>query len=167
MHGSVKYIPPMNSLTRRIIVPNHLEYIVLDSNLTIIDRSWKASQFVTEASSINRGQDVRIAFAELRGYEEDLQNILLEEKDNLQLRSVSRCGEGKGTVFINLFVNLYQHPENQQNCLMVFLEDVTEQILLERNLVQVNKEANLFFEAFSSSQQYFSKLITSMADAMI
>ncbi len=167
MHGSVKYIPPMNSLTRRIIVPNHLEYIVLDSNLTIIDRSWKASQFVTEASSINRGQDIRIAFAELRGYEEDLQNILLEEKDNLQLRSVSRCGEGKGTVFINLFVNLYQHPENQQNCLIVFLENVTEQILLERNLVQVNKEANLFFEAFSSSQQYFSKLITSMADAMI
>ncbi len=167
MHGSVKYIAPMKSLTRRIVVPNHLEYIILDSNLTIIDRSWKATQFVVEANTINRGQDIRLGFAELQGYEEDLQSILLEEKDNLQLRSISRFREEKDTIFINLFVNLYKHPENEQKCLIVFLEDVTEQILLERNLVQVNNEANLFFEAFSASQQYFSKLITSMADAMV
>lgn len=167
MHSSVRYLAPMNSLARRIVVPNHLEYIILDSNLKIVERSWKATRFVAEAVTLNRGQDIRLGFAELHGYEECLQDILREERDNLQLRTISRLGEENDTIFINLFVNLYQNIENQQKGLILFLEDVTEQILLERNLLQKNREANLFLDAFSSSQQYFSKLITSMADAMV
>ena len=157
----------MSFLSQSILLPTHIEYLAVDRDFVIIDRSLGVSRFVDTVDRVEIGQDIRDNFPELIGCESILKAVLAGVEQNFQLTRIYRFLKQKKTTYINLYISSYHEKIEDRKYLLIFVEDVTESMSIEQKLRQINNENDLLLNALKSSQNYTSKVVTSMADALI
>ncbi|WP_199294892.1 PAS domain S-box protein [Trichocoleus sp. FACHB-832] len=132
----------------------------------MLETSEGAQRFAEQPQEFGAGKDVRLGFPELIGSENYLMAVFEGQRSIFEFVSLGR-GDNN-FLYFNLYVILQEKTEdNLSDNLIIFLEDVTERIILEQNLVQATNGTNLLVSALSESKYYIDKIIDSMADALL
>ncbi|HEY9836284.1 MAG TPA: PAS domain-containing protein, partial [Vampirovibrionales bacterium] len=146
------------------LVVHGIEYLILDSALTIRKTSAGVDRFSDSPGPIQVNDEVGLAFPELIGVEDLLQEVLEGRQISFDLKSLSRFTKAGKPVYFDMYV-VQEESEEQQ--LIVFLEDVTDRMSLEQRLVQATNETHLLLAALSESKRYIEQILASMAEALI
>lgn len=146
----------------------HIEYLVVDQNLHILDISEEVQRFADSPTRVVKANDVREGFPELIGYEDILFAIIQGQQEAFQLKGVARSlGQHSPPLYIDIYVVGDRNEKNYESTLIIIIEDATERMVMEQSLVQRVNEANLLLSALAVSKDYIDKIITSMADALL
>lgn len=123
----------------QLIVPHHIEYLILDQDLTIQDYSTDAERLVGEEMTLRKGELLDQYFPETVGLEDILASVLTGELDNFDIKAIARSPNPDTQLYIDLYFIPDPNPREHQR-LILFLEDVTAQMELEQRLVQATNE---------------------------
>ncbi|NEQ22247.1 MAG: adenylate/guanylate cyclase, partial [Microcoleus sp. SIO2G3] len=126
-----------------LLAPRRREYLTIDQEFNILDTSIGVQRFADCPHEVMKGKDVRIGFPELIGLEEILLDIVQGKQANFELKGLGRFSPTGSAVYFDIYVIKNQFEKSFINKLIVFLEDVTEQMVLEQNLVQASNENSL------------------------
>jgi adenylate cyclase len=151
----------------QIFAIRRTEYLIVDRNFNILEASSGVQQIVDSPDEIANGKDVRLAFPELFGLEDILSDILDGRQTSFEINAIARSGVCGNPIYLDLYIVRNYYTEKQINSLIIFLEDVTQRMVLEQNLVQSSNEKSLLLSALTASKAYIEKIIISMADALI
>jgi PAS domain S-box-containing protein len=158
----------MNPLLTKLLAPRRMEYIALDKNLFILETSWGVRRFADHTEDIKQGDNALNFFPELIGLEPELQQIFNGEKENFELKTIYRDSKNKkNPIYFDIYIIADPDQVTQENRLIVVFEDVTENMLIQQELVQRTNEASLLLNNLTSAKEYIDKIITAMADALI
>lgn len=161
----------MNNLWKKPLAPLHLEYMILDRDLIVLEASSGVQRFAEYPERPLKGKNVCDSFPELIGTEDILIAVLEGEQESFELKSIGRFSETGSPLYFDFYVNVCEIYESQDNnCknhLVVFIQDVTERMLLEQKLVQATNETSLLLSALCTSRNYTNRIISSMADALL
>ncbi|BAU66877.1 adenylate cyclase [Stanieria sp. NIES-3757] len=155
----------------KVFLPKHIEYVIIDCHFTIIDYSEKFIRFLEEPDFLKKGVDIRKVLPELLGYEAILNDVYQEKQVDYSLKAINRQINSESTIYFDLYIEKYNLADHQ--ALIIFIEDVTQQINLEQILTQKFNEYSLIHESTSllnqlaKSNYYYEQIITAMADALI
>jgi PAS domain S-box-containing protein len=155
----------------KVFLPKHIEYVLIDCHLTIIEYSEKFIRFLEDPNSLKEGIDIRKVLPELLGYEAILKDVYQEKQGDYSLRAINRQINSESTIYFNLYIEKYNLADRQ--ALIIFIEDITQQINLEQILTQRSNEYSLIHESthllnqLAKSNYYYEQIITAMADALI
>ncbi|MCT7975629.1 adenylate/guanylate cyclase domain-containing protein [Laspinema olomoucense] len=155
----------MNPFFKKFLVVHGIEYLILDSALTIRKTSEGVNRFSDSPGPIQVNDEVGLAFPELIGVEDLLQEVLEGRQMSFDLKSLSRFTEAGKPVYFDMYVVQDDQVQGQQ--LIVFLEDVTDRMSLEQRLVQATNETHLLLAALFESKRYIEQILSSMAEALI
>jgi PAS domain S-box-containing protein len=155
----------MNPFFKKFLVVHGIEYLILDSGLTIRKTSEGVDRFSDSPGPIQVNDEVGLAFPDLIGVEDLLQEVLEGRQISFDLKALSRFTEAGKPVYFDMYVVQKEDSEEQQ--LIVFLEDVTDRMSLEQRLVQATNETHLLLAALSESKRYIEQILSSMAEALI
>ena len=156
----------LDKIFNKTSAARHLEYLAVAENFKILSTSQGVRQFADYSDFAIDGNDVRLGFPELIGFEDTLIAILQGQQDCLDLKGVARLSDNRHPLYINIYVFKDDDSASERR-LLIFLEDVTANIVNEQALVQASKETNLLLNALAASTHYLDKIITSMADALL
>lgn len=123
----------------QLIVPHHIEYLILDQDLTIQDYSINAERLVGEEMTLRKGELLDQYFPETVGLEDILTSVLTGELESFDIKAISRSSNPDTQLYIDLYFIPDPNPREHQR-LILFLEDVTAQMELEQRLVQATNE---------------------------
>jgi PAS domain S-box-containing protein len=170
----------MKSSPKKILPAQH-EYLILNQNLSILEISLGAQRFADCPEEVSLGNDVRLSFPELIGVEETLFDILEGRQISFGLRGIARSLEPSYSLYFDLYIR--QHSEEDanspnlanaslsltgsENRLIVFLKDVTKEMVFKQKVAQQSNEVGLLLSSLAASQKYIDRIITSMADALL
>jgi PAS domain S-box-containing protein len=145
-----------------------MEYLTVGQNLQIIETSLGVQRFADRPHVATPGKHVCLGFPELIGVEDILVAILRGRQASFELKGVSRCSEKGSSLYIDIYVIKATNSENlKEHRLIIFIEDVTERMVLEQKLVQRSNEVSLLLEAWGSSNEYLNRIIQSLADILL
>lgn len=162
----------MNSLIKKLLAPRHIEYLAIDRDFTILETSVGVHRFTDSPKDIIEGKDVRKAFPELIGLEDVIYEILQGNTKEFELKTIGKSCKNGNFIYIDLYIMADDneagdnHNKNDKK-LLIFLEDVTEKMIMEQALVQRGNEACLLLSALETSKDYIEKILKSIADALI
>jgi PAS domain S-box-containing protein len=157
----------MNTLAKKLLCPPHIEYLVVAQDFNILETSLGAQRFADLPHEFRKDKKVFISFPELIGIENILIAILQGHQVSFELKGIGRFSDEKTPLYIDLYIIRKPYEEGIENLLIIFLEDVSERMILEQKLVQKVNESSLLLEAWNYSSNYLDKIITSMADALL
>ncbi|MEH1968725.1 MAG: ATP-binding protein [Nostoc sp.] len=144
-----------------------IEYLIIDENLKILEKSLGLNHFADIPSEVKLGQDVRIVFPELEGLEDIFDAIRQGEQDNFELKGIRRSQDPSSPLYIDIRIINNIEEDHSSNRLIIVIEDATERMVLEQSLFQGANEANLLLRNLKASKQYIDQIVTSMADALL
>ncbi|HEY9864817.1 MAG TPA: adenylate/guanylate cyclase domain-containing protein [Candidatus Obscuribacterales bacterium] len=157
----------MNHLFKQFLIARKMDYLVIDPELKIQDFSQGVIRFAEDAEGLNQGEDVHFYFPELIGTEDIIDSIIQGDQDYFELNAMSRQIEEKTLIYFNIyFLGVSIQGEHIPELMLLF-EEVTQRMELEQALVQETNESRLLLNAYSHSQQYIDRIITSMEDILI
>jgi len=123
----------------QLIVPHHIEYLILDLDLIIQDYSVGAQRLIGEEIPLKTGIMLEEYFPETVGLEDILGSVITGELDSFDLKAIARSPNPDTHFYIDLYFIPDPHSSEHQR-LILFLEDVTPQMDLEQRLVQATNE---------------------------
>ncbi|HAN73742.1 MAG TPA: adenylate/guanylate cyclase [Planktothrix sp. UBA8402] len=157
----------MNNLFKQFLKARKMDYLVINPELKIQDFSDGVMRFTENSECLSRGEDVQYYFPELIGTEDIIDGIIQGNQDYFELNSMSRQLEETTSIYFNIyFLGISIQGEHLPELMLLF-EDVTQRMELEQALVQETNESRLLLNAYSHSQQYIDRIITSMEDILI
>ncbi|OIP68377.1 MAG: hypothetical protein AUK43_16075 [Oscillatoriales cyanobacterium CG2_30_40_61] len=157
----------MNHLFKNFLIARKIDYLVIDPELKILDFSQGVIRFTEGSEVLNQGEDVQYYFPELIGTEDIIDAIIQGYQDYFELNAMSRQIEKTTSIYFNIyFLGVSIQGEHIPELMLLF-EDVTQRMELEQALVQETNESRLLLNAYSHSQQYIDRIITSMEDILI
>lgn len=157
----------MNENVNQLLVPGHMEYMVLDKNLVIKTTSANIVRFVEDPSQVSIGSHVLVGFPELIGVEDLLIAVLEGQQESFELKAIARTDARGNNLYIDLYFIQDKNQEREEKKLILFLEDVTERMMLEQRLVQATNETDILLKALGQKQKYINHLITSIPDPLL
>jgi PAS domain S-box-containing protein len=157
----------MNKLLKKLLAPRHIEYLTLDKDLVIIEKSWGAANFAESPEELKVGRDIRLSFPEFIGLEDTLTTILEEDTEAFELKGINREKAGENLYLDISIVGCQEEEEELKNRFFVFLEDGTERMLLRQELVQSRNDAYFLLEELTATKSYLEQVIESTADALL
>ena len=157
----------MNSLLQQLLSLRQIEYLVVDRELNILETSLGVKKFADCPYEVKPTKPVCLGFPELIGVEDLLIAILEGRKDSFELKGIGRLSAQGHPLYLDLYVLKPQNIQDLGNRLVIFIEDVTERMVLEQKLVQRSNEVSLLLEAWDSSNEYLNKIIQSLANALL
>ena len=160
----------MNPTLKKLLsflAPRRREYLAVDENFNILETSLGVERFADCPDEVLKGKDVRIGFPELIGLEDIFIAILQRQEFSYELKGIGRFSEQCEPLYFDIYV--INNPDDNKcyKKLIIFLEDVTEKMVLEQTLVQADNEKSLLLSALSVSKNYVDTIITSMADSLL
>lgn len=153
----------MNDTLTSLVIPPHVDYIAIDDRLQIVEVSARVDRFVEQQENLAIGNDIRDEFPELFGIEETIEAIARGESEPFEFKAISRFFQGSSPLYFDLYVS--RHP--QPGRAIVFLEDVSDRMQLEQNLVQASNETNLLVSSLTHSRNYINQILASMAEVLL
>ncbi len=160
-------IPKQPCLLNKFLIPRHIEYLIINQDLTIQETSAGAQRFADAPTEVKRGNDIRNGFPELFGAEDCLNAVLQKQQDTFEIRGIARSLDLSSPIYIDLHVLENQEVEEFENKLVILVEDVTDRMVLEQSLVQGANEATLLLRRLTASKYYIDQVINSMPDALL
>jgi PAS domain S-box-containing protein len=157
----------MNPLLNKLFCPRHIEYLVVDQDLNIQEKSWGVHRFSDSPQDVIQGKNVRLGFPELIGIEDLLNQIIQEQQPGFELKGIGRFSERGEPLYLDIYITKNYYGKTLDKQLLIFLEDVSEKMILEQSLVQRTNEAALLLDAWGASNDYLDKIISSMAEALL
>ncbi|AFY31433.1 ATP-binding protein [Calothrix sp. PCC 7507] len=157
----------MNLLLTELLSKCCIEYLIVDENLKILEKSFGVSRFAGLPDAIKLYQDVRILFPELEGLEDIFNTIKEGRKNSFELKGISRSQSTDSPLYIDINVIKNIQEDSISNQLMILVKDSTERMVLEQSLFQGTNEANLLLRNLKASKQYIDQILSSMADALL
>ncbi|GAB4236977.1 MAG: hypothetical protein Kow0049_22430 [Stanieria sp.] len=145
----------------QLLIFDQREYVIINQNLIVLQRSTSAQKFAESPQSLIPGQDIRLSFPELIGLESIVTQILNEEQEFFLLETIARSVENNSNLYFNLLI------KKLENNLIIFLEDTTEIILLKQSLVQQVNEAEVLLSTLKRFEDCTKKILTSMGDVLL
>ena len=155
----------MNFLFKRLLALKQMEYITLDQDFAVVETSAAVDRFAESAQDLALGADCRLFFPELFGAEEQLTAILEAQQESFELKSIVRFSDA-ACIYFDLYITQLDEPSFAKGSLILFLEDVTQQGMLEQSLVQSSNETNLLLSSLTVSKAYVDEIVSSMTDAL-
>jgi PAS domain S-box-containing protein len=162
----------MTLVANKVVIPQYLEYLIVDCELTIIEFSAGISRFIDFSEEIYRGKDLRTFFPELFGHEEILTSILAGKQESYSFPKINRYSSSE-FIYFNLYIQQYYLEQSHQKYLIIFLEDIAKNILLEEvfsnheHQYSLVHESSLFWNQLVKSHYFYEQIISSIADALI
>jgi PAS domain S-box-containing protein len=150
-----------------LLAPRRREYLAVDKDFNILEKSLGVQRFVECPNELVKGKDVRNCFPELIGLEDICNDILERRQMSFELKGISRSTEKGYPLYLDLYIINNPDKKVGEKSLTIFLEDVTDKMILEQSLVQASNEKSLLLSALAASKDYVDTIITSMADALI
>jgi adenylate cyclase len=157
----------MNPFFKKFLIVHGIEYLIVDASLRVCTASEGVNRFADTPEPIQIHDEVGLAFPELIGVEDLLQDVLEGRQISFDLKSLSRFSESGVPVYFDMYVVQKEQVGTQEPQLIVFLEDVTARMSLEQRLVQATNETHLLIAALSESKRYIEQILSSMAEALI
>ena len=157
----------MNPLLSKLLTLRQMEYLAVDKEFHIQEISLGVQRFADYPEQVVKGNDVRSGFPELIGLESILIKIIQGEQDNFELNGIGRFSDYDSPLYINLYMIKNPDEDTLGDKLVIFFEDVTQRMIVEQKLVQRANEVSLLLEAWSYSNEYLNKILTSMADVLL
>ena len=157
----------MNKLLKKLLAPRNIEYLTLDKDLVIIEKSWGVANFAELPEEVKIGRDIRLSFPEFIGLEDTLATILEEDTESFELKGINREKAGELQYLDISIVGCQEEEEELKNRLFVFLENATERMTLRQELVQSRNDAYFFLEELTATKSYLEQVIESTADALL
>ena len=172
----------MTLVSTNIVVPQHIEYFIVDRDLVIFEYSQDISRFFLPNQTLSRGQDIRHFLPELSNYQQIIQNILEGKKKNFSLpklnsnsqveRLSNSCSSSSFSEFY-FTIHLAQYHRDNYNYLIIFLEEVTNHNALIQSINDKLDEYNLLYDysllsnQLAQSNYFYECVFASMAEALI
>ena len=157
----------MNSLLINLLSICHIEYLIIDENFKILEKSLGLNHFADIPDEVKQGEDIRIVFPELEGLEDIFDAIRQGEQDNFELKGIMRSQDIASPLYIDIRITKNIQEDHSSNTLIILVEDATERMVLEQSLFQGANEANLLLRNLKASKQYIEQIVTSIADALL
>lgn len=157
----------MNSLFHQFLSLRQIEYLALDRGLNILEISLGVRRFADVPQEVVPGNSVCLGFPELVGVEDILIEIMEGRQFSFELKGIGRFSEQGNPLYIDIYIMRTQEPNNFNNRLIAFIEDVSEKMIMEQELVQRSNEVSLLIEAWDSSNEYLNKIIHSVAAILL
>ena len=166
LHQKAQMSSLLNKLLSLLTI-RRKEYLTIDRDFNILETSMGIQRFAESPEEVTKGQDVRLGFPELLGLEEILLDILEGRQINFEIQAIARTSEAGNSIYVDICIIKNHIDEDLNPYLIIFLEEVTERMILEQNLVQSSNEKSLILSALTASKAYIETIIVSMADALI
>ncbi|MGQ4649625.1 PAS domain S-box protein [Lyngbya aestuarii] len=157
----------MNSIFNKLFNNHSIEYLTLDQNLIILEKSSGVQLLADRPEKVIQGKDVRLSFPELIGVEDILVAVLQRRRASFELKGINRSLDDCSPLYIDLYVIEQLSEKNLESRLVVFVKDVTELMVSQQQLVQRASESELLLNALAASQGYLNKIISSMAEVLL
>jgi PAS domain S-box-containing protein len=157
----------MNHLFKQFLIARKMDYLVINPEFEIQYFSQGLMRFVEGSEDLNQRENVQCYFPELIGTEDIIDAIIQGHQDYFELNAMSRQIDETTSIYFNIyFLGVSIQGEHIPELMLLF-EDVTQRMELEQALVQETNESRLLLNAYSHSQQYIDRIITSMEDILI
>lgn len=156
----MKYLE-LEQICKKFSDNRQMEYLQINRDFHIQDASEQVQRFADCPSEVMLLRDVRLGFPELIGVEDILIDILEGRKQYFELKGIARVSENYTPLYIDLYAI------NLDRKLLIFFENATSRMVLQQNLVQKNREANILLRKLTASQNYLDNIITSIADVLL
>lgn len=136
---------------------NRFAYLQIDSTLavTAVSPNW-AHFFPTLVAPV--GQPLTALLAEFIGAEAILHSILLGERESYRLEDIRRNGEGGESYYFTYHVTCLNQSDGQHSCLLLTIENITEEGRLKQALVQERNELRLTKEQLTATNERLQQL---------
>ncbi|MEH2405349.1 ATP-binding protein [Nostoc sp.] len=157
----------MNSSLINLLSICHIEYLIIDGNFKILEKSLGLNHFADIPDEVKQGEDIRIVFPELEGLEDVFNAIRQGEQDYFELKGIMRSQDIVSPLYIDIRITNNIQEDHFSNSLLILVEDATERMVLEQSLFQGANEANLLLRNLKASKQYIDQIVTSIADALL
>ena len=152
----------MINLFKKYLAAHQTEYLIMNSKLKIFEVSDGLEKFVDVPELAIIGEDVRNSFPELIGVENLLEEIINGDRESFKYEGVGRNSKHKSPLYVDISII----AANQEKSLILLVEDVTQKMVMQQQLIQAVNELNLSHSALIASEDYINKIITSMGDAL-
>ena len=153
-------------LLDKLLSLRRIEYLTLDRELKIRETSLKVQQFADFPGEVVPGNDVRAGFLELIGLEEILIEIIKQPQKHFELQGIARNFKNSSYLYLDLYIFGYQERDKDEK-LIIFYEDVTDNMTAKQALVQVAHETSLLLSALATAHDYINKIFNSIADVLL
>ncbi|MGB3512552.1 MAG: ATP-binding protein [Microcoleaceae cyanobacterium] len=157
----------MINLLKKFLASHQTEYLMMNSDLKILEVSYGLQRFADVPELAVIGEDVRNSFPELIGVEQLLEEVINGQRESFQYEGVARFSKDKSPLYIDISIIADYNEVTREKSLMLLVEDVTEKMVMQQQLIQIANESNLLLSAFVASQDYINKIMASMADALL
>ncbi|MDF5735914.1 MAG: ATP-binding protein [Nostoc sp. S13] len=157
----------MNLFLTNLLSVCRIEYLIIDENFKILEKSLGLNHFTDIPNEVKPGQDARIVFPELEGLEDIFDAIRQGEQDNFELKGIMRSQDTDSPLYIDIRITNNIQENSSSNPLIILVEDSTERMVLEQSLFQGANEANLLLRNLKACKEYIDQIVTSMADALL
>ena len=137
----------MNPLFKGLLAKKNMAYLILDDNLNILECADDTDRFADSGDDIASGEDVRLGFPELYGFEEDLAAVLEGERPSWLMQGLGRSTGDASMLYFDIYAAADEvEADTDEKRLVVILEDVTERLDMEQKLLQSANRANLLLQ---------------------
>ncbi|NES03249.1 MAG: PAS domain-containing sensor histidine kinase [Okeania sp. SIO2F4] len=157
----------MINLLKKLLLSRQTEYLMINSQLKILEVSNGLKKFAEFPELAIPGEDIQSSFPELIGTEKILEEVINGKREIFEYEGVARSPENKSPLYINLSIIADLNPNLSEKNLIVLVEDVTENMVMQQKLIQSANESHLLLSALTASQDYINKIITYMADVLL
>ncbi|MDJ0742187.1 MAG: PAS domain-containing sensor histidine kinase [Xenococcaceae cyanobacterium MO_167.B27] len=144
-----------------IVVSDAQGYLIIDNNFLLLELSPNAKKFAESPETLELGQDIRPNFPELIGLEETLIALNHTSEHSFILEGIAREKTSDSNLYFNLTVKKLAHK------LILFLDDVTELMLLKQSYNQKVNEAEISLNTLKRFEYCTNKIIASMGDILL
>ncbi len=138
-----------------------MEYLQINRDFHILDASEQVQRFADSSSEVMLLGDVRLGFPELIGVEDILIDILEGRQEYFEVKEIARTSHFNSPSYIDLYVI------NVQGKLIIFFEDATSRMVLQKSLIQKNHETNILLNKLTVSENYLDNILRSIADILL
>ncbi|MEM1171888.1 MAG: ATP-binding protein [Cyanobacteria bacterium P01_H01_bin.35] len=157
----------MINLLKKLLLSRQTEYLMINSQLKILEVSNGLKKFAEFPELAIPGEDIQSSFPELIGSEKILEEVINGKREIFEYEGVARFSENQSPMYINLSIIADFNSDLSEKNLVVLVEDVTEKMVMQQQLIQNANESNLLLSALTASQDYINKIITYMADVLL
>lgn len=147
----------------------HQDYIIVDHQFRVQQYSEGAQQYAEPESPVTLGQNIQESFPELMGVESLISELLMGRTKGYELSGIARRNQPDYPMYFDLYINAYSQPSTYQQpaYLIVLINNATERMLFQQQLMQSANEAQLLLRKLEANKKYITQIINSMADALI
>jgi formate hydrogenlyase transcriptional activator len=155
--------PPLDSILHRGL----LEYLKLDATLSIVELSDGAARLAEDPATALVGHDVRDAFPEFVGVEDELRDVMHGRRTSWSIRNISRTRTAHTPLFVSATITAFHDAAAAHPCLIVVLEDVSDWMVEIQRRTQTSNEALLLVQSLAASKAYIESVFDAMAEVVI